>query len=1037
MSKYVVAEHLRQFTRSTSLAALPSFLVPSIAQRSNYCPQQSQSPKREQRSVRQVATAATDTHLTQHAVVETVKEEHDARSPMNAILNVATTTNPKFGAGLLEPYLPKHLRRKNGREADAAFADADSPVPVRNLHILLAEVRETNKLEARETIELENDLLTYLLVKKKRQDAVVWLVEAMLKEHAKNLQTRDPLSELLGVTLRSQPLPPLEDVTYSAQATASMVDVKHLSGVGLNKLTDFAGRSASHNCLGQIWRSVGSMILRATDYKPTSTKSRSIMTCVLRILAHLHHFDAIPSSVYNQAPAPDPSILQRPPTLYFWSRRIMTDLSDASLHSVNPNPVSDQSEPFTLHHQNDTDGTDLSSSDTGPPVPEVESQIWLDFVLWCCVEGGWITEAAEIVYEMWTRSDKRQPYSVIDWNTLRAQTAPKLPWTTRIKLAINSSRMREFAGGASLGIYDERASLLKPPKRTVSSEVVAAIIDGLVSTSSSRTRIYGNKPSFVEQHISICKKMLDRKRVGLESSSWDSVILRMFESLSSDFQVAQSSSTFLERIISWSPLFLQEPASANSAYHSQSMAQSYVADPSAIILGLLHRLLLDFVLAGNFRAALRIFQRLQNRVDANRSINLDNFRLLVARNPQQGYEEPVIHSTDQPQAPGLNPQLPPIVLGPLLELITDVEDLEFGHWLLYSNDVDGCIIPPNMYSDPVLQPALISFASAAGDEHILNSVMKHVNTPLPESTLRALLHHQIRGGQWNGVHEIFELLRDVEGLAWDASDVLVLAGAVLRLEKKAPDDIFCRPSAFSAGSLLQRLMSGQYNNPHDPSQPRDLSQTRLLNQLARIVASVPSVLSRDLSPFCDTRYNQLSASQHIRPRAFNHFLSTVIELFGPYEGKRLCERWCTLQDITGPVRGPYNRDAELVVEPNAQTFYTFFRRISQARFTSDEDMTRTQASRWEAVSNTDGSTKISNHPKEDEQRVLDWAIGCCLKLGLSLNRVKLDFPGLEFSGEEDGPANLESNCDPWDNVGSKTAQLPDNIQTEQDVDAHT
>ena len=1029
MSKYVVAEHLRQFTRSTSLAAPPSFLVPSIVHRSNYCPHQSQSPKREQRSVRQVATAATDTRLTQHAVVETVKEEHDAPSPMNAILDAATTTNRKFGAGLLEPYLPNHLQRKKRPEADAASADADSPVSVRNLHILLAEVRETNKLEG--------DLLIYLLVKKKRQDAVVWLVEAMLKEHAKDVQTRDPLSELLGVTLRSQPLPPLEDVTYSAQATASMVDVKHSSGVGLNKLTDFAGRSASHKCLGQIWRSVGSMILRAADHKSTSTQSSSIMTCVLRILAHLHHFDAIPSSIYNQAPAPDPSILQKPPTLYFWSRRIMTDLSDVSFQSVNPNPVSDQSKPFTLHQQKDTHGMDLSSSDTGPPVPEVESQIWLDFVLWCCVEGGWITEAAEVVDEMWTRSSKGKQYSVIDWNTLREQTAPRFPWTTRIKQAINRSRMREFAGGASLGTYDERASLLKPPARTVSSEVVAAIIDGLVSTSSSRTSVYGNEPSVVEQYISICKKMLDRKKVGLESSSWDSVILRMFESLSPDFQVAQSSSTFLERIMSWSPLFLQEPASANSAYHSQSMAQSYVADPSTIILGLLHRLLLDFVLAGNLSAALGIFKRLQNTVDPNRSIPLDNVRLLVTRIPQHGYEEPVIHRTDQPQAPGLNPQLPPLVLGPLLELITDVEDLELGHWLLYSKDVVGCIIPPNMYSDPVLQPALISFASAAGDERLLNSVMNHVKTPLHESTLRALLHHQIRGGQWDGVHEIFELFRDIEGLAWDASDVLVLAGAVLRLEKKAPDDIYCRPTAFSAGSLLQRLMSGQYNNPHDPSRPRDLFQTRLLNQLARIIASVPSVMSRDLSTFCDTRYNQLSSSQHIRPKAFNHFLSTVVELFGPYEGKTLCERWCSLQDITGPVRRTYNSDAELVVEPNAQTFYTFLRRISQARFTSGHDMTKTQASRWEAVSNTDGSTKISNHPKEDEQRVLDWAIGYCLKLGLSLNRVKLDFPGLEFSGEEQGLANLESDCDPWDNVGSTTAQLPDDLQAEQGVDAHT
>ncbi|KAI4283935.1 MAG: hypothetical protein L6R38_001808 [Xanthoria sp. 2 TBL-2021] len=1009
MSKHVVGEHLRHFTRSTSLVALPAFLLPSIFHRFNDRANLFQPSKQKRTSVRRLATASSRIRLLQDGVVEAVEKERNARALLNDILHAATTTNPKLWTCMLEAYLPRHLHR-NDQEADAVFTDTNRPVSVRNLHRWLAEARRTK--------EPAGDLLTYLLVKENRQDAVVWLVEAMLKEHAKALHPSNSLSELLSLSRQTQPVPSLQDMTHSAEIVANYLDVQRSSGVSLTRLTDFAPRSAAHICLGEIWRSVGSMILQAADHEPTSAESRSIMTCVLRILAHLHHFEAVPSSIYNQAPAPDPSVLQRPPTLYFWSSRIMTDLSDASFHSVNPNPISGQSDALGLDHPNNTHGKHSLNVVTGQPMPEVEPQIWLDFVLWCCVDGGWITEAAEIVSEMWTRSTEGQQFSVIDWNTLRKQTAPKLPWTTRMKMAINGSRMREFAGGPSLGIYDERASSLKPPERTVSSEVIAAIVDGLVSTTSSRTKVHGNKPSVVELHISVCKKTLDRKRVGLGSNSWDSVILRMAESPSSESEAAQTSETFFEQIMSWSPPFLQEPASANSAYQSQSMAQAYVADPSAITVGLLHRLLLDFTLAGNYRAALRIFQRLQNTVDANRRISFDNFPIMVSPSPRQDQEEPLIDDKDQPQAPGLNPQLPAIVLAPFLKLATDFEDLEMGRWLLYSNDVDGCIIPPKMYSNPVLHPALISFASAAGDKRLLESVMRHVKTPVPEDTLRALLHHQIRCEEWYGVPEIFELFRDTEGSAWAASDVLVLAGAVLRLEKRDPRVSRRIATAISPGTLLHRVMSGRYNTPHDPSKPRDLSQTRLLNQLARIVASVPSRLSEDLSPFCNMRYNQLSASQDIPPRAFNYFLSTVTELFGLYEGKQLCEQWCSFPALTGPVKTPY---MEYVVEPNAQTYYIFLRRISHARMTSDKKGGKPPTSSGKLAGKADGGPQISNRVNEDEQSIIDWAVAGCLDLGVPLKRVKLDFPVLKDSCKDRRSASVDFNRDSGDDVDSEIA----------------
>ncbi|KAL8673883.1 MAG: hypothetical protein Q9168_001703 [Polycauliona sp. 1 TL-2023] len=828
MSKYVVGEHLRLFTLSTSLLPPPTFLLPSIFHRPNDRARRSQSSQQEKGTVRCLATASPYS-LLQDRTIQAVETEREARITLNNNL-FAAVRNPRLWTCLLEAYLPPRLQRKESREADAVFADTERPAPVHNLHIWLTKARKTK--------EPAGDLLSYLLVKENRQDAVVWLVEAMLKEHARDSRSLSTLSGILGDSRQTSQVQSLRDMTFSPGITGDYVDVQRSSGAPLDEMTAPAKRSASHRCLGEIWRSVGSMLLLAADHQPGSAKARSIMTCVLRILAHVHHFEAVPSSIYDQAPALDPSVLQRPPTLYFWSHRIMTDLSDVSLDFNHSNPSVDQCEAPSLGHPSVARSENSSTAITGQWVPEVEPQIWLDFVLWCCVDGGWITEAAEIVDEMETRSNSGQRYSVIDWHTLRKQTAPKLPWTTRIKMAINGSRMREFAGGPVVGMYDGRASPLKPPERTVSSEVIAAIVDGLVSQNEPQS-----SDSFaVEQHISVCKKLLDRKGVGLGSNSWDSVILRRVESSGYGSQATQKSQSFFEYIMSWSPLFLQESAATNSAYHSQSMVHAYVADPSSITLGLLHRLLANFTLAGNFRVALRIFERLQDTVDANRSISLESFPAMVSAGVRQD-QEAVMHATNQPQAPGLSLQLPVFVLAPILELITDVGDLELGRWFLYSKDVDGCIIPPDMYSDPVLQPALIGFASVAGDEALLESVMRNVKTPLPESTLRALLHHQIRRGQWDGVRQVLELFRDLRGSEWAASDVLMLAGAVLHHEKETPDVSPRQPLSLSPSTLLRRVMNGEYNKPHDPSRPRDLSQRRLLNQLARVVASVPSRLT--------------------------------------------------------------------------------------------------------------------------------------------------------------------------------------------------
>ncbi|KAL8924022.1 MAG: hypothetical protein Q9208_004306 [Pyrenodesmia sp. 3 TL-2023] len=915
---------------------------------------------------------------------------------MSKTLGSLSQPNKQAWISILEPYLPQHLRRKGFQKVDG---NAGKPVPVQDLYIWLAEARKVK--------EPKGDLLTHLAVEEGRHDAVLWLVEEALKEHISSLEiTQSRARRLPGWP--DQAFSSLEETTRSSDATQVMVEMTASSATGLDPLREHANHDTAHKCLGEIWRSIGSMVLQAADRAPASVESKSIMTCVHRLLAHLHHVGAIPSSIYNYTPAKDPSVLQRPPTIHYWSLRIMTVISDASWTSLNVSAQEYENARRDLRSAGSSQMPNTSSVEMSSIMPEVEPQIWLDFVLWCCVEGGWITEGAEIIYQMWARRGEGQQYSVIDFNTLSEKHAPKLPWSARIKASIRRSRMRETAGGHTFGSYSDRVDYLKPPERTVSSEVVAAIVDGLVNTASPDPVLYGNKHSVIEKHISVCKILLERKQLGLGSTSWNSILLRTFESLSTDSKLPQ---TIIESIMSWSPPLLQEPFAKNSAYRSESGAQAYVAEPSAISLGLLHRLLSDFSLKGDLRGALRIFRRLQDIVDANRKASLASFPAVVTPILQQDGEDALARSDEQQEAPGLNLQLPSLIIAPFLDLITQAKEFEMGSWLLHSDDVDGCIIPPRMYADEVLQPALIRFASAAGNDQLLGSVTQKLEAPIPEAVLRALLHHQIHCTRWDAVREILELCWDSGQLAWEPTDVIALACAILRAERDAPSMSAHRLRAQSPTILLKALLRGEYNTPADPSRVRDLSETRMLNQLARVISSVPSKLGQELLPFCSRERNALSASCTIPTNAFNMLLETVIDLHGIVAGTFLCQNWCALPIPASPRGEVDNSDAELVVEPNIQTFYLILHPLSQAIL----DIDQARSASYDHPTNelpgsiTPGIVNLRDHvgdsqnkhhlDERERRNIADWSIARCLDLGLRWKDIKQDLPGLAVFGQ--------------------------------------
>ena len=972
----------------SSSFTLPIFLAPILPGRAGT--QIGRSPHKEHRhDQRFVGTASNGHNL--HKSLPKTKSQRNSLRPSKDVSSLQQSYG-KFWLSILEPYLPENLRNQKSYITSDAPPVAGAALPAASLHHFLEQARNERSSN--------RDLLAYVGIEEDRWDAVIWLVNLMLEVNGREAK-RDSSLPMLQSALRREMSLPLDVLTTSPEATEELIHRTNLPQQSLKLLTGPAPPTAAHKCIGQIWQSLGSMIIKAADRAPGSIEATKTMSYVYQILAQLHHRDIIPHSIYNHAPAEDPSVLQRPPTLHLLSRRIMAALSDASWnvskHKNNPGNVAttSESEPITA---------ELRSQ-----IQEVETHIWLDLVLWSCIEGGWIIEAASIVDEMGNLLSSERGYGVIDWNTLREQSAPELPWLSKIKLAINKSRMGEVAGGDVFGHYADRPEFLKPPSRTVSSEVISALVDALTNTACVVPQIYGRPPGIIEKYISACRKLLDQKNLGLESSSWNCTILRLVDYLSSDPDL---SPTFLEHITSWSPSYLQESETLNSAYRKDSPVATYVADPSAATLGFFHRQIETLCHQGDVHGAVRVFRKLQYSVDRNRRTSLRHFELrLVNSLDKKTGDTLLVENRDQQEIPGLNSQIPAKTLAVFLDLVTDVEMFDIGKWLLYSDDVDGCTIPPSMYLEPVIQPALIRFASATSDDGLLANILKNLHSPLSEATLRALLHYHISHGKWDAVREILSRLRDNEGMGWDATDVMALVKTLLRKEESCSQGSQSKYSQKGTSEdLLVAMLRGEYNTTQDPSQPRDFLQSRMLNQLSRIIASVPSNLHELFSPFCSRSVSKLQASCMVSTRAFNMLLKSVVHEFNILAGKQLCDTWCLPFKSVTQTHPLLNEDSERVVIPNVQTIYVMLIPVSKARQnniaagchslntdegTSSQDIYRT--SEYGSPSAIPGSSSAGGMSGDTEQDIVNWGIEMLMKLGMKKSDIINDLPGLVHS----------------------------------------
>lgn len=794
--------------------------------------------------------------------------------------------DPNAWIALLEQYLPPSLRE--GGAGDDTKTEEDSSGSEKNAHEQSRAIA-TLLFQAR---NLENlDLLAHLGFQLRRWSAVHALVNKLL-------DSTEALKEVSKVQLPSNiewgTQSSLDDLTSRNYHWNRRADIRlksdgqssSASKMDLDAITDrpFA-LWLSQIIMREVWQSLGHIILEAADLSPN--ESRLPMSYVYQILARLHHSDSIPDSVYKYLRPQNLEAPFRPPGMFLLSTHIMNVLSDT----------------VWLAHEAEVSARAAAAGDKSPfrpfkmPIRELGPEIWLEFVLWCCVEDGFVKEGVWILQRMKAREGDLA-WSVKSWKPLLEH--PETVRDTNIDVEDfwrrpgdpPVSRTSKSATGVFHGLG----------KRTISVEVITSLMDGVVNPVYRGLGYRGLSPGAVLQYLLFLNSLVAPATKILRSvsrvSNWS--VVRMIESGGID---PEADPQALERLLRAQshivPPWDDHTSTLEEDLDRLTRPQMY--DDSSALMGLLEYNLKSYAVNRHTGGALDIFAWLQELVDSSKLQHIYRF-LEEARD----LNDEDLSAPDEERRTSLIyniygssiPQLSNVTLANLLDLATTSGAFRFGEWLLFSTDVDGPVIPFDAYGDQALAPSIIRFATATRNTLLCNKVVESLSQPVSRNTLKALLNFRITMGDWDRVVAMFEYLRDHRSKSWGDSNATALAAAVLKLDraakhKKSPSNRDEEDSLSQAKVILLRLLNGEFNPPANQAMRTEFYE-RAVYRLYQVFKSIPGPLE-EVCGKAELKYTPTSDRDilpYIPSAAFHNLLAAVVTVQGSAAGQKLWERWC-------------------------------------------------------------------------------------------------------------------------------------------------
>ncbi|KAH8695362.1 hypothetical protein BGW36DRAFT_382544 [Talaromyces proteolyticus] len=788
----------------------------------------------------------------------------------------------------LERYLPPGTRADHSKDVETFPSPASTPNTTK-LNSVVREGKEIAAILHHARLLEDLDLLAYLGFTLQRWTAVYVLITKML----------DATISLQENALSMKSLPSnlnwhAGDIKQITSDRFNLSENKALSmttgfeqlpvSVSMESLTSEPEADITGSyIMGEIWQSLGFVVLAAAD--KSSRESELAMSYVYQTIGRLHHSGNISDVVYKYSKSTHDRLLSRPPGMYLLSTHIMNVLTDTAW----------------LAHEAEVSAKAKAAGQNSPFRPfkmgirHLGHGIWLEFILWSCIESGHIKEGMWILKHMLT-TNYGAPWTAVSWNPLLDQ--PDLLHDTNIDSEDfwphpnihRTTEEMENKSGAFHGFG----------KRTISSEVIAA----LATHAANSTKSSEMEQVFLRDNIeniallnSFTNPTTDR---WIESSTaTHRQIVCVLESQCLDTAAEPKSLELLLKSLPPVPPLWDD--SVPTDYPSLSVIDRFdIYNSSSMLTGLLQQTMRTYSTHRQIDDAMRSFAWLQEIIDSSKMERIQGFfqkeKDIVEIQPESSNDLiPMPQASIQIDQSSI-PSISKSTLADLIDLITISKAFSFGEWLLFSQDADGPAIPLDSYGDQSLAPSLLRFASATRNQQLGDIVIQRIVAPISRNTFNALLNFRISFHQWDEADAILNLLCQYRLKTWGESTLATLAAVILRLEQsvRGTPQEDAKQSLGRAQALLGRILNGVYN-------PAKFSHSHLKGHYNRAIFRWYLILSSvdgSLVQVCHKtklRYTNESGRDslpYVPSVAFHILLDAVVETRGIRAGMELWKRWC-------------------------------------------------------------------------------------------------------------------------------------------------
>ncbi|KAK5190216.1 hypothetical protein LTR20_010899 [Exophiala xenobiotica] len=771
--------------------------------------------------------------------------------------------NPEHWISLLEKFLPGDLRLSFQQESRTIF---DERTDFEDVLKIVHDAKSSAGV----------DILAYMALTKHRYKAVIHLADTLLK----------PV-QMLAEESTDEQLP--SNIVWPRYTLSQLVRepveldaesyVKRPSAAILVQSSNNQDIERNHErVMPLLWPFLAELVI--TSVQRPAAEAKQIMYTVHQIIARIHHVGLIPASVYTHSVPQAPTTIQYPPILSLLRSRILSTLSDAVWQAHQDEAIA-RANSEGLSRQDPVASEVLPGGRFRRKLRELGPEVWIEFILWCCVEGGYPSAGARIIGAL--RKDVDFPWYAVHWTSGGQGTENSIP-------PIDWERIRRQPEGALGGseAYIREKPTLEIPSRTISVEVVLALVDCLINsvdsvnlrtTTGVATRI-SEVLAFLEPH-------------GLTPAYFDYLAVRLLQT--ENFRLRTNPHALDHWVSIVSRLRSLQTVKAR-LFRSPTLLFEYILEHTGLHAGLFHQVLQAYVEANLATKGVDTLTHIQRLVDASKLEAIGEF-LSGGVPPLDGFftSRPAKRHTEYVDSYG---QLPEYKLPLVISLVTNAKLFGLSDWLLHSPDVDGPLIPTEIRGRPSIAIGLSRHAIAKDDLFLLRSVIEQStgsNRKPTVNLLRALANAQIHFRAWDDVSFLLRRLRISEAGGYSPSIVANLAATMLRLEAESASqkkDVAIQDFR-QAEALLSDMLSGRYDSPKsDFTIIQRKSFKQQVSFILRLLHAIPDSGLKEIAAQHLPKF-PVSNSPNLERDAFNTVLSAVVETRGSLEGRRLWDIFCT------------------------------------------------------------------------------------------------------------------------------------------------